>query len=499
MKTRHETPLKLMSFFASLQARLVSFLVGFLFLCTAALGAVLLGAQRLLAWLDGQHPQLTSALQSCTRWLKRHPKTISATLASVLLAGGGGAFAIANLGPDISAQPVVTVTVPVESPSLQAQAQALDLVNIRLTRTDSTRSTDTPESLLRRLGMVDPDAAAFLRKNPLAKQALKQAGRSVVAEADSQERLSQLHVRWLNNESDTFFQRLAIKRTDKGLQAALETSPMNTSLRMTGGTVASSLYDAADEARLPDAIVGQLTQIFSNQIDFHRTLRKGARFAVVYEVLEADGEPIRTGRVLTAEFNNGNKSYEAVWHEEPGQKGNYYSLDGKTLSRTYLAAPVAFSRKTSGFAMRLHPIFQTMKAHLGVDYAAPTGTPAQTVGDGVVEFAGVQGGYGNTVIVRHGNNHSTVYAHLSRIQVRKGQSVQKGQTIGAVGSTGWSTGPHLHFEFRVNGTHVDPQKVIQQAQSVPLSPTAMARFKTTATQARSQLQAAAQMREGNVQ
>jgi murein DD-endopeptidase MepM/ murein hydrolase activator NlpD len=488
-----------MSFFASLQARLVSFLVGFLFLCTAALGAVLLGAQRLLAWLDGQHPQLTSALQSCTRWLKRHPKTISATLASVLLAGGGGAFAIANLGPDISAQPVVTVTVPVESPSLQAQAQALDLVNIRLTRTDSTRSTDTPESLLRRLGMVDPDASAFLRKNPLAKQALKQAGRSVVAEADSQERLSQLHVRWLNNESDTFFQRLAIKRTDKGLQAALETSPMNTSLRMTGGTVASSLYDAADEARLPDAIVGQLTQIFSNQIDFHRTLRKGARFAVVYEVLEADGEPIRTGRVLTAEFNNGNKSYEAVWHEEPGQKGNYYSLDGKTLSRTYLAAPVAFSRKTSGFAMRLHPIFQTMKAHLGVDYAAPTGTPAQTVGDGVVEFAGVQGGYGNTVIVRHGNNHSTVYAHLSRIQVRKGQSVQKGQTIGAVGSTGWSTGPHLHFEFRVNGTHVDPQKVIQQAQSVPLSPTAMARFKTTASQARSQLQAAAQMREGNVQ
>jgi murein DD-endopeptidase MepM/ murein hydrolase activator NlpD len=382
---------------------------------------------------------------------------------------------------------------------MQAQAQALDLITMRLTRTDSTRSSDTPESLLRRLGMVDPDAAAFLRKHPLAKQALKQSGRSVVAEADSQERLSQLHVRWLNNESDTFFQRLAIKRTSQGLQAVLETSPMNTSIRMTGGTVASSLYDAADEARLPDAIVGQLTQIFSNQIDFHRTLRKGARFAVVYEVLEADGEPIRTGRVLTAEFNNGNKTYEAVWHQEPGQKGNYYSLDGKTLSRTYLASPVAFSRKTSGFAMRLHPIFQTMKAHLGVDYAAPTGTPAQTVGDGVVEFAGVQGGFGNVVIVRHGNNHSTVYAHLSRIQVRKGQSVQKGQTIGAVGSTGWSTGPHLHFEFRVNGTHVDPQKVIQQAQSVPLSPSAMTRFKTVAAQARSQLQAAAQMREGNVQ
>lgn len=488
-----------MQFFALIQSRLISLFVGFLLLCTAVLGAVLMAVQRTLAWLDGQHPQLTQALQATARWLARHPKTISATLASVLLAGGGGAFAIANLGPDIAEQPVVTVTVPVEIAKLEEQAQSLDLIQMSLMRTDSTRASDTPESLLRRLGLVDPEAAAYLRKNPLAKQAFKQGGRSVVAEADSQQRLLKLNVRWLNNETDTFFQRLAIQRTADGLQAALETSPMNTSLRMTGGTVASSLYDAADEARLPDAVISQLTQIFSNQIDFHRTLRKGARFSVVYEVLEADGEPVRTGRVLTAEFNNGNKTYEAVWHQEPGQKGNYYSMDGKSLSRTYLASPVAFSRKTSGFAMRLHPIFQTMKAHLGVDYAAPTGTPAQTVGDGVVEFAGVQGGFGNMVIVRHGNNHSTVYAHLSRIQVRKGQTVQKGQTIGAVGSTGWSTGPHLHFEFRVNGTHVDPQKVIQQAQSVPLTPAAMARFKVVAEQARAQLLAAAQMREVTAQ
>jgi murein DD-endopeptidase MepM/ murein hydrolase activator NlpD len=490
---------ELMSFLALIQSRLVSLFVGFLFLCTAVLGAALMAAQRTLDWLDGQHPQLAQALQAFGRWLTRHPKTISATLATLLLAGGGGAFALANLGPDIAEQPVVTVITPVEITQLQEQAASLDRVEMSLTRTDSTRSSDTAETLLRRLGLVDPEAANYLRKNPLAKQALKQAGRSVVAEADGQQRLRQLHVRWLNNETDTFFQRLVIKRTDAGLLAAQETSPMNTSLRMTGGTVASSLYDAADEARLPDAIISQLTQIFSNQIDFHRTLRKGARFSVVYEVLEADGEPVRTGRVLTAEFNNDNKTYEAVWHQEPGQKGNYYTMDGKSLSRTYLASPVAFSRKTSGFAMRLHPIFQTMKAHLGVDYAAPTGTPAQTVGDGVVEFAGVQGGFGNMVVVRHGNNHSTVYAHLSRIHVRKGQTVQKGQTIGAVGSTGWSTGPHLHFEFRVNGTHVDPQKVIQQAQSTPLGPAAMVRFKSVATQAKSQLLAAAQMRENNTQ
>lgn len=492
-------PPELMRFFALLQSKLTSVLVGFLFICTAVLGAVLMGVQRSLDWLDGKHPQLSGLSHTLGTWFTRHPKAISITLASVLLAGGGGAFAVANLGPDIEDQPVVSITVPVEIAQLEAQAQSLDLISLQLTRTDSTRSTDTPESLLRRLGIVDPETAAFLRKNPLTKQALQQAGRAVSAEANNEQQLSSLTVRWLKNETDTFFQRLVVKRTDKGLAAALETSPMNTSIRVTGGTVARSLYDAADEARLPDPVINQLTQIFSNQIDFHRTLRKGAEFSVVYEVLEADGEPLRTGRVLSADFNNGDRKYEAVWFQEPGQKGNYYDMQGKSLSRAYLAAPVAFSRKTSGFSMRLHPIFQTMRAHQGVDYAAPSGTPAQSVGDGVVEFAGAQGGFGNMVVVNHGGKHSTVYAHLSRIQVRKGQTIQKGQVIGAVGSTGWSTGPHLHFEFRVNGVHVDPQKVIQQAQSAPISPAAKARFAGMVEQARTQLQAAAQMRDSSIQ
>jgi murein DD-endopeptidase MepM/ murein hydrolase activator NlpD len=490
---------KLMSFLNALQSRLTSLLVAFLFVCTAFLGAVLLLVQRFLDWVDGQHPVLTGALDALRRGVTRYPKALLATLVSVLLAGGGGAFAVANLGPDISDLPVVNITTPVDIAHIQAQAASLDLVDLQLTRTDTTRSADTPENLLRRLGLVDPETAAFLRKNPLAKQALQQAGRSVSAEVNSDQQLRSLRVRWLKNENDTFFQRLVIKRTSNGLEAALDVSPMNTSLRMTGGTVARSLYDAADEARLPDAVINQLTQIFSNQIDFHRTLRKGARFSVVYEVLEADGEPLRTGRVLSAEFTNDNQQFEAVWFQEPGQKGSYYDMDGKSLARAYLAAPLAFSRKTSGFSMRLHPIFQTMRAHQGVDYAAPTGTPAQSVGDGVVEFAGVQGGYGNMVIVNHGGNHSTVYAHLSRIQVRKGQTVQKGQVVGAVGSTGWSTGPHLHFEFRVGGVHVDPQKIIQMAQSAPIGPAEKPRFNTLVGQARMQLQAAAQMRESNIQ
>ena len=464
-----------------------------------ALSSGLSAAHRALAWLDGQHPQLAQGALALRQWLLRHPKTISATLASVLIAGGGGAFAIANLGPDISDQAVVSVTTPVVVANLADQALAIDQLNLNLIRTDLTRSSDTPESLLRRMGVVDTQAAAFLRSNPLAKQALQRSGRTVSAEVNGQQQLRQLSVRWLRNETDTVFQRLVIQRTAQGLQATQESAALSTSVRMTGGTVASSLYAAADEARLPDAVISQLADIFSSQIDFHRTLRKGARFSVIYEVLEADGEPIRTGRVLSAEFNNDNKLYQAVWFQENGQKGNYYTLDGKSLRRAYLAAPVAFSRKTSGMGMRLHPIFQTLQKHNGVDYAAPTGTPAMSVGDGVVDFAGVQGGFGNVVIVRHGANHSTVYAHLSRINVRKGQTIQKGQTVGAVGSTGWSTGPHLHFEFRINGVHVDPQSVIQKAQSEPVSPSAMPRFNAAAALAQSQLQAAALMRDTSEQ
>jgi murein DD-endopeptidase MepM/ murein hydrolase activator NlpD len=488
-----------MRFIPFIQSRLLTLLVGLMFLFTAALGAVLMLVQRLLAWIDGPHPFFNRFSQTLTSTFSRHPKTITTVLASFFLAGGGGAFAVANLGPDIADQPVVNLTVPLEIAHLEAQADSLDRIELELTRTDFTRASDSPESLLKRMGLVDAQAAAFMRNNPLARQALQQSGRAVTADANGHQQLRTLSVRWLKNESDTFFHRMIVTRTSHGLQATLETSPMTTSVRMTGGTVTRSLYDAADESRLPDPVIHQLTQIFSNQIDFHRTLRKGARFSVVYEVLEADGEPIRTGRVLSAEFNNDNKTFEAVWFQEPGMKGNYYDMDGKSLSRAYLASPVQFSRQTSGFAVRLHPIFNTRQAHLGVDYAAPTGTPALTVGDGVVSFAGRQGGYGNVVKVRHGNGHETLYAHLSKIHVRQGQTVQKGQRIGDVGSTGWSTGPHLHFEFLVNGVHTDPEKVIRQAQSIPISPSAMKDFINTVGQAQARLLAASQMRETNMQ
>jgi murein DD-endopeptidase MepM/ murein hydrolase activator NlpD len=207
-----------------------------------------------------------------------------------------------------------------------------------------------------------------------------------------------------------------------------------------------------------------MVELFSGDIDFHRQLRKGDSFSVVYEVLTADDSPITwgdgTGRILAAEFVNAGKVHQVMWYPQANQgKGEYFGFDGRSRRRTFLASPMTFSRMTSGFAMRMHPLLRDWRAHRGVDYAAPQGTPVRTVGEGVVEFAGWQNGYGNVVHIEHGNNKSTLYAHLSQIDVRRGQRVEQGQRVGAVGATGWATGPHLHFEFRLGGQYLDPTRI----------------------------------------
>ncbi|WP_137895090.1 M23 family metallopeptidase [Ramlibacter sp. 2FC] len=432
--------------------------------------------------------------------IQTHPKRITAVLAALLLGGGGGAFAVASLAPDAAQLPVSEVLEAVQPLPLQAQIDALDLHSLRLFRSDATRSADTPEGLLKRLGLVDAAAAAFLRGNPVARQALfSRAGRSVTAEASDQQELLSLTTRWIDSESDTDFKRLVIEKTPQGFAARVETAPLTASMRLGSGTIQSSLFAATDDARIPDAVATQIAEIFAGNIDFHRGLRKGDRFSVVYESLEADGEPLRTGRVLSAEFVNTDKTYEAMWFQEPGQKGAYYAMNGESLRRAYLASPMEFSRVTSGFKMRFHPVLQKWRQHNGVDYAAPTGTPVRSVGEGVVSFAGVQNGFGNVVMIKHRNQHETVYAHLSRIGVRKGQSVGQGDTIGAVGSTGWATGPHLHFEFRVGGDQRDPLAMARQSESVAVSAAAKAAFAQRAAAMRMQLAAAGQVQQTRVQ
>jgi murein DD-endopeptidase MepM/ murein hydrolase activator NlpD len=222
---------------------------------------------------------------------------------------------------------------------------------------------------------------------------------------------------------------------------------------------------------------------------------------VVFESMTADGEPINwgqaAGRVIAGEFVNNGKSHSAVWYKDQASgKGSFYGFDGQSKRRAFLASPMEFSRVTSGFAMRFHPILQKWRAHLGTDFGAPTGTPVRTVGDGLVEFAGWQNGFGNVIYVRHNGDRQTVYAHLSRIDVKKGQRVEQGQKIGAVGATGWATGPHLHFEFRVKGQHQDPRVIARASEAITLPASAKAQFQQTVASVKSQLSAAASMGVG---
>ena len=424
--------------------------------------------------------------------LEHHPKHVTALIAALLLGGGGGAFAVASLDPDPSTVPVRQVLEAVQPLAVQDQVQALDGHSFNLFRSDVTRASDTVDTLLARLGIDDAHAAAYLRNDPTFRtQLLGRAGRVLTGEASATQALRKLSARWAP-EDDGSFKRLVVERTAGGQFASrVEIAPLVAATRMGSATIRSSLFAAADDARIPDRVVEQIVQIFSGDIDFHRSLQRGDRFNVVYEALEADGEPLRTGRVLSVEFVNKGRLYQAIWFQEPGTKGSYYTPDGKSLDTSYLASPMEFSRVTSGFAMRFHPVLHKWKAHLGTDYGAAMGTPVRAVGDGVVQFAGEQNGFGNVVIVKHNNTDETLYAHLSRINVRPGQLITQGQHVGAVGQTGWATGPHLHFEFRVNGIHKNPSDIAKHGDAVPLSAAARPQFDKLANFMRTQLAAAA--------
>jgi murein DD-endopeptidase MepM/ murein hydrolase activator NlpD len=263
---------------------------------------------------------------------------------------------------------------------------------------------------------------------------------------------------------------------------------------MRAGEIRYSLFGATDSAGIPDAVATQLAEIFGSDIDFHRDLRKGDRFSIVYEMLYQRGQPVRSGRIVAAEFTNDRKSYQAYWFAGEDGKGGYYTAEGKSLRKAFLRSPLEFSRVTSGFSSsRFHPVLQTWRAHKGVDYGAPVGTRVRSVADGVVDFAGRQGGYGNLLIVRHQGTYSTAYGHLNGFApgVRKGTRVAQGDTIGFVGQTGLASGPHLHYEFRVRDQQVNPLAMTLPT-ALPLEPGQVSRFKAATAPLNTQLRLAAE-------
>jgi murein DD-endopeptidase MepM/ murein hydrolase activator NlpD len=254
------------------------------------------------------------------------------------------------------------------------------------------------------------------------------------------------------------------------------TSALEPRVTMKSGVIRSSLFAATDAAGIPDSVGMQMADIFAGDVDFYRDLRKGDRFAVVYEEHAFGGTPVRAGRVLAAEFTNGGKTYRAVYYGK-----GYYTPEGNNLRKAFLRTPLEFSRVSSGFGMRKHPIAHAWRAHKGIDYAAQIGTRVRAVGDGIVEYAGPKGGYGNVVMLRHHGQYSTVYAHLSRITqgIKRGARVAQNDTIGAVGQTGWATGPHLHYEFRIAGEARNPFSIAMPA-ALPVPSYELAAFRTQA-------------------
>ena len=264
---------------------------------------------------------------------------------------------------------------------------------------------------------------------------------------------------------------LQIRRGQKDLETNILTNPIEHRTTSVSGVIDNAFYLSATDAGLPDNIIMGFADLFAWDVNFALDVRQGDRFTVLYEEKYQNGKKLGAGAILAGEFVNRGKVLRTLRYTDPSGKTNYYTPEGRSMRRAFLRSPVHFTRISSRFnPSRLHPIYKTKRPHRGVDYAAPRGTPIMAAGDGVVTFAGQKTGYGNVVIIKHGERYSTLYAHMTRAAkgLRRGKRVKQGQTIGLVGSTGWATGPHLHYEFRVDGAHRNPLTVtLPLAEPIP--------------------------------
>jgi len=393
---------------------------------------------------------------------------ISGTLwrgaAVVFLAASGAMAAFGTIAPSAD---------PVAPPELSPVVEALPLA-VRASpapssymREDRFQRGDTLAGFLARLGIAEREAARLARV-----RALQQLRPPALVSAEVDADGAPLSLKFLA-ERDRLVEIVA---DGDGYRALEKPAAFETHLAMKSGVIRSSLFAAADAGGIPDSVAIQLADVFAGDIDFHRDLRKNDRFAVVYETHALFGRPVRAGRVVAAEFVNQGKRYRAVFYG-----GSYYTPEGSNLRKAFLRAPLEFSRVSSGFGGRVHPMFRTWRAHQGIDYAAPSGTRVRSVGDGVVEFAADNGGYGKVVVLRHQGSTTTVYAHLSRFApgIRRGAKVAQGDIVGFVGQTGLATGPHLHYEFRVAGVARNPHTVAMPA-GLPVAQKDLAAFREQA-------------------
>ena len=407
-------------------------------------------------------------------------KRVLLALATLPFLGVVAAFGVAPDTP-MDLPPQSTVVQDVELPA----GQPLDTGAFDFWREERISRGDTLPTLLDRLGVGEEDSRKFLQAahgNRVLGKLIP--GKTVLGRVTSGGQL--ILFRYLSSDQTL----VTVNRVAGEFRVAEEAVNLEMRPVMRSGEISSSLFGATDAADVPDSIASEMAEVFSGDIDFHRDLRRGDNFSLVYEAYYYQGQLVKTGKLLAAEFTNGGKQYQAVYFRDPQGREGYFTPDGQNLKRAFLKSPMPFNRISSGFTQaRLHPVLKVWRAHKGVDYAAPTGAPVRAVADAVVQFSGRQGGYGNLVILQHKNPYSTAYGHLSRFAkgIKRGARITQGQIIGYVGSTGLASGPHLHYEFRVNNVQKNPL-AMNLPTSYPLDRRYKPQFAAIAKPLASQLQ-----------
>ncbi|MCP5242853.1 MAG: M23 family metallopeptidase [Burkholderiales bacterium] len=377
-------------------------------------------------------------------------------LSTIPLFGFVTAFGIAPHSPSLHEVEIKEVVrdlyLPEVLPELDASSEQ------SFWRQETIRRGDTIAAILDRLDVDQHDKRDFLlaARDSRAMRQL-QPGKIIYAQTTADGSL--LTLRYFFGNEELFL----MEKTEQTFRMSEQKIELESQIQMKSGTVNSSLFAATDNAGIPNSIAAQMIDILASEIDFHRDLRRGDRFTVVYETLiDSSGEAAKTGKVIAVEFTNQRKTYQAIYFQSSNGDFGYYTPEGESLRKAFLKAPLDFSRISSGFSnARFHPVLKKWRAHKGIDYAAPTGTPVKATANGKVTFAGTQRGYGKLIIIKHDDQYETAYGHLSGFAKRlsNGARVSQGDVIGYVGMTGMATGPHLHYELRVNGVQRDPSKI----------------------------------------
>ncbi len=424
-------------------------------------------------------------------WAHRHHKPVFAGVGGALAVSSAAAFALAYEGP-VAQLPQASWVSQSLAVDAAAQTRQLEDADTALYTTAHVRSNDTVESLLRRLQVTDPQQLRELSARADLRQLVAgDPGRVVSARVSSLGELLQLQGRLpglepvAGGDGERRWRELQVRATDSGFDVKVSTQVVHPELRMAAGTVRSTFYAAADAAHMPGSVSQQVVDLFSGEVDFRRSLRPGDQFAAVYRVYTVDGQTVGIGRVLSAEFDQHGEVHRAVWFGAGGDKAvaGYYAPNGDSLHRAFLLSPLPYDRITSGWGWRENPVMHFHEFHKGIDLAIPVGTPVKTIADGKVVYAGWGTGYGKYVKVDHPGGFATIYSHLSAFKVHVGEPVKQGQVVALSGNTGWSTGPHLYFQFFVHGTPVNPLDIAKYSpRGTPVPAHDRAAFAAATTQ-----------------